>query len=225
MHLLLLAIALTAWHSPLAIAETKRPDIVFFLADDLGQRDLGAYGSTNDDPARLNGPVSPRRTEKPNIVFILSDDQGWNDIGYHGSAIQTPVLDRLAAEGVRLNRHYVYPTCSPTRVALLTGRNPARFNVFAPLDSTTDVAPQDMRLPFTLQALGYTTHISGKWHIGETPEHRPLRYGFTTSYGYLRGQIDRSRVAGVADSKNPRSVSRIGRNRVVSGSFIEFELP
>ncbi|MPY88697.1 MAG: sulfatase-like hydrolase/transferase [Luteitalea sp.] len=134
--------------------------------------------------------ASPQAAVRPNIVFILSDDQGWNDIGYNGSRIATPNLDRLAAEGVRLKQHYVSPTCSPTRVALLTGRNPARFNVFTPLGATTDVTPQDVHLPIALQALGYSTHISGKWHIGETPEHRPLRYGFTTSYGYLRGQID-----------------------------------
>ncbi len=126
----------------------------------------------------------------PNIVFILADDQGWADIGYHDSDIQTPNLDRLAAEGVRLNRHYVYPTCSPTRVALLSGRFPSRFGVLSPLGATTKMRPEDALLPNALRELGYSTHISGKWHIGETPEHRPLLYGFDTSYGYLRGQID-----------------------------------
>src|SRR5690606_29277976 len=57
--------------------------------------------------------ASPAR---PNIIVILADDQGWNDIGYHNPNIQTPNLDRLAAEGVRLDQHYVYATCSPTRV-------------------------------------------------------------------------------------------------------------
>lgn len=128
--------------------------------------------------------------DRPNIVFILADDQGWADIGYHDSDIQTPNLDRLAAGGVRLNRHYVYPTCSPTRVALLSGQFPSRFGVLSPLGAATKMRPVDALLPMTLQKLGYRTHISGKWHIGETPEHRPLRYGFDTSYGYLRGQID-----------------------------------
>jgi arylsulfatase A-like enzyme len=127
---------------------------------------------------------------KPNIVFILTDDQGWADIGYHGSDVKTPHLDRLAAEGVRLNQHYVYPTCSPTRVALIGGRYPSRYGVLSPLGATTHMKGTDAHLPRALQSLGYKTHISGKWHIGETPEHRPLNYGFTTSYGYLRGQID-----------------------------------
>jgi arylsulfatase A-like enzyme len=126
----------------------------------------------------------------PNIVFILADDLGWNDIGYHGSDIRTPHLDKLAAGGTRLNQHYVYPTCSPTRVALLSGRFPSRFGVVAPLGATTNMRGADAVLTHTLRKLGYTTHISGKWHIGETPEHRPLGYGFETSYGYLRGQID-----------------------------------
>ena len=86
---------------------------------------------------RLGGATPPR----PNIVFIVADDLGWNDIGYHNPQIQTPNLDRLAREGVRFNQHYVFPTCSPSRVALLTGRNPARFGVFAPLEATTTVRP------------------------------------------------------------------------------------
>lgn len=128
--------------------------------------------------------------ERPNIIFILTDDQGWSDVGFHESDVKTPHLDRLAAGGVRLHQHYVYPTCSPTRVALLSGRFPSRFGVLAPLGATTQMQPSDANLPQRLGQLGYSTHISGKWHIGETPPHRPLNYGFDTSYGYLRGQID-----------------------------------
>ena len=58
----------------------------------------------------------------PNIVLIVADDYGWNDIGYHGSEINTPCLDKLAAEGVKLERYYVQPICSPTRSQLLSGR-------------------------------------------------------------------------------------------------------
>jgi arylsulfatase A-like enzyme len=127
---------------------------------------------------------------RPNIVFILADDLGWADIGYQSPDTRTPNLDRLAAEGVRLNRHYVYPTCSPTRVGLISGRYPSRYNVLGPLGATTLMPGGDAHLPQELRNLGYSTHISGKWHIGETPENRPLRYGFSTTYGYFRGQID-----------------------------------
>ncbi len=128
--------------------------------------------------------------EQPNIVVIVSDDQGWNDIGYHNSNVKTPHLDRLAENGVRLHQFYAYATCSPTRAAFLTGQNPARHNVYGPLGSGSDIEPTDAHLTNGLQKAGYSTHITGKWHLGETPEHRPLHYGFTTSYGYLRGQID-----------------------------------
>ncbi len=141
-------------------------------------------------PAADTASAEPRTAHRPNIVFILADDLGWADIGYHDSEIKTPNLDRLAAEGLRLNQHYVYPTCSPTRVALLSGRFPSRFGVLGPLGSTTKMQGKDALLTRGLQELGYRTHISGKWHIGETPAHRPLGYGFDTSYGYLRGQID-----------------------------------
>jgi len=134
--------------------------------------------------------LSPAAVDRPNIVFILADDQGWADIGYQSPDTKTPNMDRLAAEGVRLNQHYAYPTCSPTRVALISGRFPSRYGVLAPLGSTTLMPGSAAHLPQQLRDLGYSTHISGKWHIGETPEHRPLRYGFTTTYGYLRGQID-----------------------------------
>ena len=73
-------------------------------------------------------------------------DMGWNDIGYHGSEVRTPHLDRLAAEGVRLDQHYVYATCSPTRVALLGGRYPSRYGVLAPLGATTEFQPRHAHL-------------------------------------------------------------------------------
>ncbi len=142
------------------------------------------------EPARGDADRPARPARQPNLIVILADDLGWNDVGYHGSEIRTPHIDSLAENGVRLDQFYVWPTCSPTRVAVLTGRNPAHWRVYGPLGARTEVQPVDMRLTFALKELGYTTHISGKWHIGETPEHRPLRYGFDSSYGYLRGQID-----------------------------------
>ena len=147
----------------------------------------GLAAGASMQTARAQNPGDPAR---PNIVMILPDDIGWNDVGYHGSEVRTPNIDALAEGGARFERHYVSPTCSPTRAAILTGRNPAHFNVFGPLGQTTDVRPEDMRLTFGLKNLGYKTHIVGKWHIGDLPEYRPLNYGFDTSYGYLRGQID-----------------------------------
>ena len=60
---------------------------------------------------------------------IVADDLGWNDVGFHGGDIDTPSLDKLANEGVSLNRFYTTPICSPTRAALMTGRDPMRLGV------------------------------------------------------------------------------------------------
>ena len=126
---------------------------------------------------------------QPNIVFIIADDLGWRDIGYHGSEIQTPNLDRLAKEGRVFDQHYAMPTCTPTRVGLLSGRYPSRFGVLSP--AYGKIYDDDtLTLPEALKHIGYTTHISGKWHMGSPPEFTPMKYGFTSSYGYFAGQID-----------------------------------
>ncbi|MBT3737325.1 MAG: sulfatase-like hydrolase/transferase, partial [Gammaproteobacteria bacterium] len=67
--------------------------------------------------------------DQPNVIIMVADDLGWNDVGYHGGDIETPSLDRLASEGVQLDRFYTTPICSPTRAALMTGRNPMRLGV------------------------------------------------------------------------------------------------
>ncbi|MHC4997325.1 MAG: sulfatase-like hydrolase/transferase, partial [Planctomycetota bacterium] len=130
--------------------------------------------------------------QQPNIIFIISDDQGWRDIGYNQSEIKTPVLDRLATEGARLTQHYVYPTCSPTRAAVISGRNPSRFGIHGPIagDSTKTLPTDIAHLPRELNKLGYFTASSGKWHLGLSTQYHPGRYGFQSSYGALHGQID-----------------------------------
>src|SRR3954463_1984320 len=67
--------------------------------------------------------------QKPNIVFILADDMGSYDVGWRGSKIKTPNLDRLCAEGAKLENFYVQPVCSPTRSSLMTGRYPMRYGM------------------------------------------------------------------------------------------------
>jgi arylsulfatase A-like enzyme len=132
----------------------------------------------------------PKRA--PNILLLIADDLGWRDIGYHDSDIKTPHLDKLAQGGVRLERHYVYPTCSPTRAGLLTGKNPSRFNIHAPIADRSEAAlPKDTAtLARVLKARGYVTGLFGKWHLGLRPEVGPKQYGFDQTYGYLHGQID-----------------------------------
>ncbi|BCX46183.1 N-acetylgalactosamine 4-sulfatase/arylsulftase B [Haloferula helveola] len=129
--------------------------------------------------------------EKPNIIVIITDDQGWADIGYNNPGrAYTPHLDRLAANGVTLTRHYVMPQCTPTRVAAMTGRYPGRFGT-VPLEASNEPAfPHGTpTLASMLKEAGYTTHLSGKWHLGSSPDHGPNHFGFDSSYGSLAGAV------------------------------------
>jgi arylsulfatase A-like enzyme len=131
--------------------------------------------------------------DRPNVLLIVADDLGWNDVSYHGSEIKTPVLDRLAKEGVQLDRFYVYPTCSPTRACLLSGRNAGHYGILGPIDGSNPKLhlPLDTKtLPKLLKERGYTTGLVGKWHLGGSNEFGPLKQGFDSFYGYLHGQVD-----------------------------------
>ena len=128
----------------------------------------------------------------PNIVIIMADDLGWNDVGYHGSEIRTPNIDRLAAEGVELNRFYAHPTCSPTRASLMTGKSPVRLGVLAPLAkiNPTGLPIDETTLADRLRERGYQTALVGKWHLGGLdPAYLPNARGFDHFYGNLMGGI------------------------------------
>ena len=129
---------------------------------------------------------------KPNIVLFVADDAGWHDVGYHGSEISTPNIDKLAEDGIELNQFYVYPTCSPSRAALITGKYASRFGIGEPIAlKSKQVLPTNVEtLPEALKQEGYQTAITGKWHLGLSLESGPSHYGFDYTYGYLHGQID-----------------------------------
>ena len=134
-------------------------------------------------------------TRRPNVVLILADDLGWGDLGCYGhEKIQTPHLDRLAREGVRLTSFYAdAPVCSPTRASLLTGRMPQRnglTNVIETTDQTTHLRADETLISEMLQRAAYATGIVGKWHVGEPWPARPNRRGFDFFYGGLLGGMD-----------------------------------
>ncbi len=136
--------------------------------------------------------VSARLVSLPNILIILADDLGWNDVGYHGSHIQTPSIDRIAREGIELDRFYVQPTCSPTRVGLMTGKLPMRYGIFRPINkgSKTSVPVEERLLPQYLDELGYQSFMVGKWHLGHHQRDMlPNQRGFEHFYGSLTGGI------------------------------------
>jgi arylsulfatase A-like enzyme len=140
----------------------------------------------------VEGVGAQEPAARPNIVVFLADDAGWNDVGYHGSEIRTPTIDRLAREGVELDAFYAYPTCSPTRAALLTGRPASRFGIHEPIaGESRDALPRGaVTLAQLLRDAGYHTAITGKWHLGLSLETGPQTYGFDHAYGALHGQVD-----------------------------------
>ena len=123
-----------------------------------------------------------------NVVVIVSDDQGYADISCypHPDEVQTPNLDRIAREGVRLTSGYAScPVCAPTRAGLLTGRYHQRFGFYTAADSRAGLPSSETTLAEILGDHGYATGAFGKWHLGYAPPYRPLERGFDTFYGFL----------------------------------------
>ncbi len=126
----------------------------------------------------------------PNLVILVADDMGWNDVGYHGSVIETQNIDQLVADGVELDRFYAWPTCSPTRTGLMTGRSPIRSGITKPITGSHAGPPLDEHfLPQTFRAAGYQTWMCGKWHLDDEPYH-PNNRGFDHFYGHIGGALD-----------------------------------
>ena len=137
---------------------------------------------------------------KPHILMVLADDLGWGNLGWHrpipSKEVMTPNLDQLVAEGIELNRAYVYHMCSPTRSALQTGRYPMHVNVvnanpsiYNASESTGTGAgiPRNMTgMAAKLRQGGYATHFVGKWDAGmATPTHTPAGRGYDSSLSYF----------------------------------------
>jgi arylsulfatase A-like enzyme len=127
--------------------------------------------------AILCGQVLAAET-RPNIILLMGDDHGWEETGYNGHPhVKTPVLDEIAATGLRFNHFYAaHPSCSPTRASFLTGRHPNRMGTFAPGWS---LRPQEITIAQILRKSGYHCGHFGKWHVG------PVNVGSPTNPGAM----------------------------------------
>ncbi|HSF29040.1 MAG TPA: sulfatase-like hydrolase/transferase [Candidatus Tectomicrobia bacterium] len=131
------------------------------------------------------------------MIFILADDLGGADLSVYGqNQYETPHLDRLAAQGGRFTQAYAKSAvCSVTRFALITGRYQYRLpgGMEEPLLSTghhLGLPPEHPTLPSLLKAVGYTTALIGKWHLGTLPHCGPLKSGYDGFFGNCRGSLD-----------------------------------
>ena len=143
-------------------------------------------------------------SRRPNFVFIVADDLGYADLGCYGGRPAafgpvSPVIDRLAAEGIRFTDGYSNsPVCSPTRFALMTARWQYRLrgaadepiNMRARGNAALGLPPAHPTLPSLLRASGWRTALMGKWHLGYPPHFSPLKSGYESFYGPMSGGVD-----------------------------------
>lgn len=151
-----------------------------------------------DNKSATQPQVTTPAPKRPNFLLIVVDDMGYTDIGSFGSEIATPSLDKLAYSGIRLTNFQVAPTCSPTRAMLLSGVDSHRAglgNMLEELSPNQQGQPgyegylndRVVTLPTLLRDSGYYTVMSGKWHLGQSDEHAPVRRGFDRAFSLIPG--------------------------------------
>lgn len=135
----------------------------------------------------LGPTLAPAAERPPNIIHILGDDIGYDDIGPFGARdIPTMNLDRLAEQGISLTHFYApASTCTPTRMAVLTGSYAPRAGVPGVLFpwATTGISESEITIAELLRGRGYVTALIGKWHLGHLPPFLPTRHGFDRFFG------------------------------------------
>ncbi|TWU47023.1 alpha-L-fucosidase [Rubripirellula reticaptiva] len=117
--------------------------------------------------------------EQPNVIVVMTDDQGYGDLSCHGNPIlETPNIDKLYAESVRMTDFHVSPFCTPTRAALMTGRYPGRTGAYRTSSGRTLMHTDERTIANIFSDAGYVTGMVGKWHLGDNAPHRPQDRGF-----------------------------------------------
>src|SRR5512143_175947 len=162
----------------------------------------GVIGRTVDQSSPAWPQPVRAREGTPNVLFIVLDDTGFGQLGCYGSPIQTPVLDSLAANGVRYNNFHTTALCSPTRSCLITGRNHHSNAMSCVTEGSTGYPGSNGNIPFEngflseiLLQKGYNTYAVGKWHLTPSEQHSsagpydrwPLGRGFERFYGFMGG--------------------------------------
>ena len=127
---------------------------------------------------------------QPNVIVILTDDQGYGDMACHGNPyIQTPNIDKLYKESLRLTDFHVDAMCAPTRAALMTGKYSARTGVWATIHGRNILHKDEKTMADYFKESGYNTAMYGKWHLGDAWPYRPIDRGFNESFHHAGGVI------------------------------------
>jgi arylsulfatase len=134
--------------------------------------------------------LESRTGKKPNILIFLMDDVGWMDPGFNGGGVAvgnaTPVMDKLANEGLVLTSAYSTPSCSPSRATIMTGQNPLHHGILRPpMYSEPGGLAGAITVAHLLKNRGYVTQGVGKWHMGENQGSLPQNVGFDDYVGFL----------------------------------------
>jgi len=146
---------------------------------------VGSAGQSDGETAAL--------PTKPNVILIMADDLGYSDLSCYGSEVlRTPILDKMASEGMRLTSFYAGCTvCTPSRMALLTGAYPARVGwrggvVGYGVRTVNGLAPEALTIAEVFKSAGYSTCLCGKWHLGDAASMLPMEQGFETAFYITR---------------------------------------
>jgi arylsulfatase A-like enzyme len=129
-------------------------------------------------------------SRRPNVILIMTDDQGYGDLAAHGNRhIQTPHMDRLRSQSVRLENFHVDPTCSPTRAALMTGRYSGRVGVWHTVMGRSLLRADEKTMARYFREAGYGTAIFGKWHLGDHYPYGAKWRGFDDAIVHFGGGV------------------------------------
>jgi arylsulfatase len=175
-------------------AQAVQPDAPFVEAQKKNKQKWAA------EDQQIDGKLAALRQrfgKSPNIIYILADDVGWGELGWQGGGkhrgTPTPELDKMAQEGMRFWAAYAEPSCTPSRIAINTGRHPVRTGLLSVLwpGQTEGLSPDEVTVAEVLSKAGYHTAMWGKWHLGELPEQAPENQGYDYAYyGLFNGAPD-----------------------------------
>ncbi|MFA3920684.1 sulfatase-like hydrolase/transferase [Ruegeria hyattellae] len=164
---------------------------------DFANRNAAAWAVEDEAIDAKLADLEAKHGKKPNIVYVLTDDIGWGELGWQGGGKHrgTPSeeLDKMAFDGMRFWSAYAEPSCTPSRIAINTGRHPVRTGLLSVLwpGMEDGLSPEEVTIAEVLKEEGYNTAMWGKWHLGDLPEHAPENQGYDYAYyGLFNGAPD-----------------------------------